>query len=179
MCVRVVDYGDGPLGGASVTITDLQTGKVLSARAARNGEVCVTKIPESLYSVEAGLEGFLNVRYYPVRVAPEAVQRLSFRLPFGEITEGMLVQDAILSGALKRDALPIQDAKICILPLEGEIPRACAVTNELGEYAITLPPGAYRVDVKLIDGLTQRTDIKISGPGTYRNLIAVPPPKDK
>lgn len=179
VCVRVSDYADLPLHDAWVTVTDLQTNKVFNTRTGRNGDACASQIPEGLYSVEVGMTGFLNVRYYPVRITSLATQELMFRLPFGEITEGGIAKDAILSGTLRQNDQTIAGATICALSPERDLPITCGVTNDLGEYALSLVPGSYRIEVRVRGEAVQRTSIEISAPGIYRNRVVVPPAKDK
>src|SRR5579859_6999405 len=75
ICVKVVDVIDAPLAQATVRIERLsnQLGSY-AATTDSKGTACTGHLPEGLYSVEVSLVGFLNVRYYPVRVAfPEDV----------------------------------------------------------------------------------------------------------
>lgn len=174
ICVRVKDYADLPLHDARTTVVNLGTNKTSVALTGRDGRACVPGLPEGLYSVEIGLAGFLNVRYYPIRLAFPTTPDLQFRLPFGEITEGGLAADAVISGTLKRADIAIGSAKICILGLGAEQPITCGTTNELGEYALSLPPGTYRVEVTLAGGLVYRSKIEVPVPGVYRNRITLP-----
>jgi hypothetical protein len=119
LCVVVHDYADLPLSGAWVNIIDVTTAKANAGSQAPSysistdaaGKACKT-LPEGTYSVEAGLTGFLNVRYYPVRVALPYVVDLSYRLPNGPVGEGGVEQEAILSGTLRVDGKPLEDTKI-------------------------------------------------------------------
>src|SRR5262245_51077628 len=94
LCVHVTDPANLPLPDASLTAVNLVTGKIFSERTDRSGKACASAVPEGLYSVEVGMAGFLNVRYHPVRIGPAAASSLKFQLPFGEITEGPLAQEA-------------------------------------------------------------------------------------
>jgi len=175
LCLRVSDYGDMPLQGAWVNIVNLQSNKLYTERTDPDGRACITQIPEGLYSVETGLTGFLNVRYYPVRVKYPAVQQLQFRLPFGEINEGPLVQEASIAGTLKQGDTPTKGVTICIFQVERDTPLTCATTTNLGEYAFSLPPGMYIAEVRLPGGETQRSKIDVTTAGSYTNLITVMP----
>jgi hypothetical protein len=175
LCVEVMDPANLPLPNAWVNIVGLATNKLYTARTDRKGRACVSRLPEGLYSVESGLTGFLNVRYYPVRVTYPATHELQFRLPFGEITEGGLSQEATVTGTLKQGDTPVQSASICIFGLQEDTPITCTVTNDLGEYALSLPPKTYRVEVRISGGEIQRSKIDVSTAGSYRNLITVTP----
>ncbi len=176
MCVKVKDYADLALHDARATVVNLGTNTVSVGLTGRDGRACIAGIPEGLYSVEVGLTGFLNVRYYPVRLAYPVTPELEFRLPFGEIREGGLASDAIVSGTLRRGNVSVDGAKICLLGLNVEQPVTCGVTNDLGEYALSVPPGTYRVEVRIPGGTVHRSNIEVPAPGIYRNRITVPAP---
>lgn len=89
LCVTVNDPEDLPLPHAWVNVTDRIAVKTYNESTDSKGRTCLT-LPEGTYAVEAGLTGFLNVRYYPVRVTYPNPLNLTFRLPFGDITEGPL-----------------------------------------------------------------------------------------
>ena len=173
VCVHVSDYADLPLHDARVTAIDLKTGRVFNAQTGSAGSACLSSLQESLFSIEVGLAGFLNVRYYPVRVSAMASQRLQFRLPFGEVHEGGLANEALLSGTLRQREAAVSGAKICLLTLNGGAPMACATSNDLGEYALALPPGSYEVEVTVPGKPTQRSKIDIPTAGVFRNRIAL------
>jgi hypothetical protein len=173
LCVKVTDYAGLPLQDASVVIVNLATKNLYNTNTARNGAVCVSQIPEGLYSVEAGLTGFLNVRYYPARLTSLAPLELRYRLPFGEITEGGVTEDAIISGTLQQEEKALIGANICVFEIDRSSSLRCVATNDLGEYALSLPPGVYRVEVRTLVGSTHRLKVDVSKPGLYRNLITI------
>ena len=173
LCVRVTDPANLPLPAASVTAVNLVTAKLFTERTDRTGKSCLSLLPEGLYSVEVGLAGFLSVRYHPVRIDPVVVHDLKYQLPFGEISEGTLAQEATVSGTLKRDGGIVQSARICILAKVSEAQLGCAITNDLGEYAIVVPIGIHTLELQLPGGVAQRSAIDLSRPGFYRNVVLV------
>lgn len=173
LCIKVLDPADLPLPDATVAAINLQTTKAWHGRTDEAGLACIPKVPEGLYSVEAGLTGFLNVRYHPVRVAAATTHKVRFRLPFGEISEGPIAQEATLSGTLRRGENAVQNARICILSSESGASVSCATTDDLGEYAIIAPIGRYTLEVQLHRGAVQRSNVDISRPGLYRNIVSV------
>ena len=80
VCVNVSDFSEQPLANAWINVTDLAAGKIRSTQSDSKGSACLPGLPEGLYSVETGLTGFLNVRYYPVRISPQFPH--SFRFGF-------------------------------------------------------------------------------------------------
>jgi hypothetical protein len=179
LCARVTDPEGQPLRNAWVNVANLKTNKLYTGQTDSDGKSCVSNLSEGLYSVEAGMTGFLNVRYYPVRVKYPAVEQLQFHLPFGEITEGLLSQEATVAGTLKEGDNPVEGADICILELDHNTRVTCALTNDLGEYAFSLPPGAYAVETRMRGGVVHRSKIDVSTPGSYKNLIDAPTTKEK
>lgn len=175
LCVKVADPENLFLAGASVNALNLATNKLFSARTDGSGMACLSGMPEGLYSVEVGVAGFLNVRYYPVRIAPAARHELRFQLPFGENHEGPMAQEAILSGTLMHGGTPLASATICILSTETGSSVACSVTNDLGEYAFVVPTALYMVEVRLPTKVTRRSKIDLSTAGFHRNAVTVLP----
>jgi hypothetical protein len=181
LCVVVHDYADLPLPGAWVNVINVTASKPnansfvpsYSMSTDSVGKACQI-LPEGTYSVEAGLTGFLNVRYYPVRVALPNVVDLSYRLPNGPVGEGGVEQEAILSGTLQVDGKPLGDTKICIWK-NSESPSlvACGLTNESGEYVLYVPPGMYRAEIRTSDGEVHRSTVNVRAPGHYRNRLIV------
>jgi Carboxypeptidase regulatory-like domain len=172
LCAEVVDVTEAPLPNATINIVSLSDpSKRASAITGSNGKACVSQLPEGLYAVEAGLTGFLNVRYYPVRIEFPNNVHLSFRLPFGDIGEGGIEPDAIVSGTLEDAGHATSGIKICLLQHEGAVPTACTVTNDLGQYALTVPPGKYRVEVTRLSKTLFSGSLDLSSPGSYVNKL--------
>jgi len=172
LCVTVMDYARLPLPSASLNATNLLTGKAYLARSDKNGTACFSDIPEGLYSIEAGLTGFLRVKYYPVRVTSSAKEKLSFWLPFSEITEGGVDHESTLSGTLLSGGSPLESAEVCAIGAAGA-PRTCTVTNDLGEYALVLTAGVYQTEVHTRDEKIYKSKIDVSIPGIYRNRLSL------
>ncbi|MGH9613286.1 MAG: hypothetical protein ACRD4P_09435 [Bryobacteraceae bacterium] len=143
------------------------------------GRTCVA-LPEGTYAVEAGLTGFLNVRYYPVHVTYPNPLHLTFRLPFGDIAEGPLAPEtvlkAVLTGTLLFDNKPVKRAKICILQkTKIAAPVTCGTTNMFGEYVLAVAPGSYRTEVRTTRGEIYQSGIDVPNPGNYRNRLRIGP----
>jgi hypothetical protein len=175
LCSTIIDLANQPLHGAKVTIVNLiKSERKYSAVADQTGKVCVNPIPEGTYSVEASLFGFMNVRYYPVRVAFPNDVNLTFQLPFGEITEGEISEEATLSGTLEGAQAPSPTVRICLFEERKQIPIVCTNTNDLGEYALIVQPGVYRLELTRLAERVQATTIDMSHPGYYRNRVSLP-----
>jgi len=172
LCVSVTDYADLPLSGASVTTLNLTTAEKHSSRTDRKGDVCLPSLPEGSYSVEVGLQGFMNVRYYPVRPAFPIKTKLSFRLPFAEITEGGLASESTISGTCRVGNKPAANALVCLVKA-GSNPR-CTTANHLGEYLLSVPPAVYELEVATAEKRKFKSKVDLSTPGSYPDLAIFP-----
>jgi carboxypeptidase family protein len=175
ICATVTDLPGQPLRHAVVKIINLlQPDFRSSASVDSAGKVCLEHLPEGIYSVEASSSGFLNVRYYPVRLAVPDDVTLAFQLPYGEIREGLLQSEAILSGTLTDQNKPADAVRICLFESDKSIPSACGVTNDLGQYALTVSPAKYRVELTRSQVKIHSAMIDLSYPGNYRNEVTIP-----
>jgi len=174
ICSKVVDPGDQPLPNAALKIVGLSDpARHYTGQTDREGKVCIGNIPEGLYSVEASMTGFLNVRYYPVRVVFPREVHLEFRLPIGYIGEGGIAPESVLSGTLKRSGEPVGGIKICLFEGNSTTPTACDTTDDIGEYALTVAPGKYAVELSDRGKLQMpRRPIDLSVAGQYRDRLS-------
>ena len=152
----------------------LDIGKRFTTKTDADGKACAAEVPEGLYSVEASMAGFLNVRYYPVRVSFPRGANLSFQLPFGDISEGGTQPEAILSGTLRDKGKPRSGIRICLFENAAANPVGCGVTNDLGEYVVTVPPGKYWLELSELLQKISRTKIDLSNSGYYRDKVSLP-----
>ena len=94
ICVTVVDPSTLPIPsppGAHVRIVDLSNPDfMVSMVTDREGKACSEDLPVGLYYVEVNCGGFLNVRYYPIRVDPTEDVRL--RVPL-QIWQSAVIND--------------------------------------------------------------------------------------
>jgi hypothetical protein len=177
ICAMVNDPTGRPLRSAVIVVVNLLTPTAnVSTGVAAAGKGCVEHLPDGLYSVEAGSPGssHLKVKYYPVRVIyPENIN-LSFQLPIGEVGEGLGLSEATLSGTLTDAGDPAEGIRICLFQDNQALPLSCTVTNDLGQYALVVAPGAYRLEVSQRQHETQIGTIDLSEPGYYRNRVSLP-----
>ena len=169
---QVVDAGGQPLAGASVAVTPLTSDSPpIHLTTSKEGTFAVQLLPEGLYSVEVSSLGFLNVRYYPVAVKFPGGSELTVLLPVGEISEGGIQTEATLSGTLLGKGTAALAARICVGRIGDNSQTKCTDTNELGQYAISVSPGTYLVQVTQKQKEVLRRRMNLSKPGIYRNLI--------
>ena len=172
LCVTVSDPVNLPVGRAWVVVANLSnTEKRFTATTDKNGKACIKAIPEGAYSVEAGAVGFMNVRYYPLRIQPVRDGELTFRLPIGEIREGGIHEDAVLTGTIRSPDNPSPHARICLLQKADEGVVSCTIADEIGQFAISVPPGRYIVEVTERDQRPVRREIDLTRRGIHRKKL--------
>lgn len=173
LCVTVDDELRLPLPGAWTNAAELMTGKTYTGITDKEGRACF-KLPEGVYSVEAGHIGYLNVRYYPIRVAAgRAMPDTTLLLPVGDVLEGEIAKDSVLSGSVSLDGKPVQSDQVCLLKKGTHETVSCALTNEFGEYALTVPPGIYDLEVHTWKKTLFSSTEDLSSPGSHRKRIVV------
>jgi hypothetical protein len=179
LCLSVNDPANLPVPKVWVNVTALLARDAVGPPETYNmttdakGKACLA-VPEGTYSVEVGMTGFLNVRYYPVRVIYPFGPKLVFRLPFGELTEGGMTGEADLVGTLLYKGKPAEYVEVCVLKNTSDAIIACGKTNYFGEYALSVPPGTYRTEIRTHDGKVFRSNITVSIVGRYRNQLVIP-----
>jgi hypothetical protein len=179
ICAYIADPGDQPLPDAAMSISSLSGGpqQHFAAKADHDGSVCIDHIPEGLYAVEAGLTGFINVRYHPVRVIFPHTMHLVFHLPFGNVNADTFSAESTLSGTLRRKGDPATGIKVCLFQSEARVPSVCDSTDDVGEYALIVPAGKYEVEIsdrgKM---LAPRRTVDLSVAGLYRDRLSLDAP---
>ncbi len=171
LCSTVLDPAGLPVPNASITVVSLSdVTRQYRSQTDRNGNTCISNIAQGLYSVEASATGFLHAKYYPVRFSKTAPQKLLFQLPIGDVHEGGTAAEAVLSGTLKRADKVASGITICLYQADTLV--GCDTTDDLGEYAIAVPPGVYSIDISGVNVRSQpRQQIDLSSPGMHRRII--------
>ncbi len=76
----------------------------------------------------------------------------------------------MLSGTLKRADKVASGITICLYQADTLV--GCDTTDDLGEYAIAVPPGVYSIDISGVNVRSQpRQQIDLSSPGMHRRII--------
>lgn len=182
ICVTVDDYAEMPLSRAWVSIVPLPRPKNGDKEATsvsrthagstdKNGRACF-EVPAGRYSVESGLMGFLNVRYYPITVTPAHRTELPIRLPIGEVIGDSVSSEATLFGTLRRDGYVLQGVTVCLLREESVV--ICQRTNAFGEYVLSVAPGEYHVEIRNFrNELISSLKVDAAFPEPYEDLIII------
>ena len=173
LCIKVLDETGSPIPSAHVRLFNFDSGRVDLRSTQEKGVACFLNIPEGVYSVEGSQQGFLSVKYYPLRVVYPASNELTVRLPLGEVSEGRVDNDVTLNGTLMRGNQPAIGVNICLITKDKKT-IACVVTNTLGEYVLLIPPGIYQVELTSRAGPIQKSEIDLSAPGSvYHNRLSI------
>jgi Carboxypeptidase regulatory-like domain len=170
---QVVDAGGNPLDGATVLVVPLssESSSSVCVTSDKEGKFSVPLLPDGMYSVEASRPGFLHLRYYPVVINFPNETVLDFPLPVGEITEGGIQLEAMVSGTLEDKGKPASGSRICLDKIGSSLAEICTDTNELGQYAVSVRPGIYVVEVMRDRKQALKRKIDLSKPGMYRNVL--------
>jgi hypothetical protein len=159
---------------ATLEATDLDDPSIrYIATTDREGRACLEKVPDGLYSVEASAGGFMHVRYYPVRVASPRNISLAFKLPFGEVREGGVGADVIVSGTLRQSGAPLDGVRICLVREDKAEVEKCTDTNDIGQYALVITPGKYQVEIRRLQETIATSTVEFPAPGVYRNRLSI------
>jgi hypothetical protein len=87
----VADASGGVLPGATVTVTNTETGQVRSTTSEATGNYSIPLLPPGQYRVEISLDGFKQTRYDAIRLEVGQNQRVDGRLELGSISEQITV----------------------------------------------------------------------------------------
>lgn len=174
ICANVTGLNNKPLSGATVTATHLFDPTFRrSADTDIEGRVCFQELAEGLYSVEVGRAGYLRVRYYPVRYRFPTTTELHFQMPFGEILEAGLMEEAVFSGTLRQSGTALAHAEICLVGVTSKT-RGCTTSNGIGQYALVVSPGRYWVELNVGSRRLLREELNLPAPGYYVDRIRLP-----
>ncbi len=87
----VADTSGGVLPGATVTVTNVDTGQVRSTTSEATGSYAIPLLPPGQYRVDISLDGFKQSRYDAIRIEVGQNQRVDGRLELGSISEQITV----------------------------------------------------------------------------------------
>ncbi|HKS28210.1 MAG TPA: TonB-dependent receptor [Pyrinomonadaceae bacterium] len=131
----VTDPQGAAVAGATVTVTDLTTNRVVTVQADEDGAYTVPALPPSRYRIEVGGANFKTTRQ-EVTLEVQQVAVIDFKLEIGAVSEVVQVTDEapLVDAATSAIGEVIQGRQIVELPLNG---------RNLLELA-TLTPGVTR-----------------------------------
>jgi hypothetical protein len=87
----VADASGGVLPGATITVTNIDTGQTRSTTSEATGSYAIPLLPPGQYRVEMSLDGFKQTRYDAIRLEVGQNQRVDGRLELGSISEQITV----------------------------------------------------------------------------------------
>src|SRR5262249_26211906 len=98
----VVDSSKLPIGGSSITLTNLETGISQTTATNEFGDYQFFNVKIGRYRVTAEAPGFKTARADEVTVVVNARQRVDLALQVGDVTETVVVEEAV--AALETDS---------------------------------------------------------------------------
>jgi Carboxypeptidase regulatory-like domain len=116
----VTDASGANVQGATITVTNLGTGRVLSATSAPTGNFQFSALPPGRYHVEAKQKNFKTMTA-DVTLQISQVQEVNFKLQLGSVETTVSVTDevALVDTATSSTGEVIQGRQVTELPLNG------------------------------------------------------------
>jgi Carboxypeptidase regulatory-like domain/TonB dependent receptor len=166
---QVTDSSQAVIAGASVTITNLDTGLRREAHTNETGSYTFTLLPVGRYKVDAAVSGFSTQSHPEVKLDVEQVVRLDFTLKPGAVSETVEVaaSAALLDSETATVGQVISNKSIVEMPLNGRnylglatltagtAPNVGGRTQPEGGFA-TGGAHSYQMNVQ-VDGLDNNT----------------------
>jgi len=166
---QVTDSSQAVISGASVTITNLDTGLRREAHTNETGSYTFTLLPVGRYKVDAAVSGFSPQSHPEVKLDVEQVVRLDFTLKPGVVSETVNVaaSAALLDSETSTVGQVIFNKSIVEMPLNGRnylglatltagtAPNVGGRTQSEGGFA-TGGAHSYQMNVQ-VDGLDNNT----------------------
>ncbi len=181
----VADSSQAVIAGASVTITNLDTGLRREAHTNETGSYTFPLLPVGRYRVEAAVSGFSPQSHPEVKLDVEQVVRLDFTLKPGAVSETVDVASsaALLDSETSTVGQVISNKSIVEMPLNGRnylnlaaltagtAPDVGGRTQTEGGF-VTGGAHAYQMNVQ-VDGLDNNT-VYSGGPIGYQAQAVKP-----
>ncbi len=181
----VTDSSHAVISGASVSITNLDTGLRRDTRSNEDGNYTFPLLPVGRYKVEAGMQGFSHQSHPEVKLDVDQVARLDFVLKPGALSESIEVSAsaALLDTETSTVGQVISNKSITEMPLNGRnylglaTLTAGTAANPGGRTApeggfVTGGMHSYQMNVQ-VDGLDNNT-IYSGGPVGYEAQAVKP-----
>jgi hypothetical protein len=169
---HVIDTLGRPIWLATVSVNKLSGDRfVQSQQTNREGQFSFDALPDGDYLVETESKGFVSESLKPIRVVFPSQVRRDFRLEVAPANEGGIYTSSELVGELFWHGDRFARANVCLTRTDAPEPPHCTVTNRLGQYFLSVPPGTYDVSIDDSRGLKAKHRIDMSRPDQYRNKI--------
>ena len=117
----VTDTTGAVLPGATVTVTNTDTGYSRTVTADASGEYAVPSLPTGTYTVAGELSGFKSVQMSNIRVGVDQRVRIDLRLEVGEMTESITIEATtpLVQTSSSDLSVTVSEEEIKTLPLNG------------------------------------------------------------
>lgn len=150
---RVTDSSGGVLPGATITVTNTNTGLVVERTSDESGQFVATNLPVGPYSVDANLSGFRRVQRTGFQLTADGRISADFTLSVGGVAETVDVQ-AVLGETVNRTSGEIART------IDSQQIKDLAFNGRNYMELATLIPGAVATD---FDPLNLATSLSITG----------------
>ena len=163
----VLDQSGGVLPGATITLTNVGTGEVMTTTSGETGAFLFSQVPVGTYKVTVALEGFKAAEFTDVAVAVGQEYSLTAKLTIGARTETVTVTagSSLVHTTTPEVTTTVMQPQILNIPLNGR-----DVTN-----LIKLQPGvpgvAVRANTAINGGRPTWTQVTLDGINIQDNFI--------
>ena len=172
----VQDPSGAAIRGATVTVTNVQTGLVRTAVSGDNGEYAVDLLPVGDYEIRVEYTGFKTDERSPVTLQIGSRARVDFALQVGKISEKVEVTGAqpILDTDTSESGQVIERTRVTQLPLNGrqfiqltlltpgvvpEVKGTLSSPLSLSGGSVNANGARYEDNVYVLDGVSIRDEI--------------------
>ena len=145
---HVSDSTGAAVGGATISLTNLETRTERSTVSTNSGDYTFTEVPVGIYKLRAARTGFKSITSNQVQVQVQQSVRLDFPFEVGAVTESVEVQasGALLQAENATLGTVVENAAVNQLPLNG---RNYLGLVALASNANTLSPNAGQAGARL------------------------------
>jgi Carboxypeptidase regulatory-like domain len=163
----ITDSTRGILPGATLTITNDETGSVFKATSLENGTFLAAQLLPGKYTVVAEVPGFKQLKIEHIQVNVDQAVSLNLQLQVGELSETVKVESetALINTETSAVGHVVQNRQIVELPLNGR--------NVFD--LVNLTPASFRSQgglVSIAGGRTQTASAMLDGVFNSRGGIA-------
>src|SRR3954451_21193221 len=163
----VTDSSHALVPGATVTVTNQDTGLARSTVTDSDGLYTVTELPNGRYSVAVTLQGFKTATRTDLVLNVADDRKIDFELATGDVTEDVRVQ---------AEATPVKTSGGDVSGvINGQLVRELPLNGRNFLQLATLMPGVSAPDFLNVKdkGLLGGSDLSVSGGGVTANLWTV------
>lgn len=119
---RIVDAGDLAVPGATITVSNAQTGEVTTLTSSETGAYSVPFLKPGIYTLRAELPGFKTYLQEKLELSVGQTATVNIRMEVGELSEQITVTADAVEGSKADRGMVIDNKRVTELPLNARNP---------------------------------------------------------